>query len=795
MSEFRIHRAAVLGAGTMGSRIAAHLANAGIPCYLLDMVPTALTPDEQRAGLSPDSPAVHNRIVTAGWRSALNAKPAALYSPELGSMVTVGNFADNLQWVEKADWIIEAVTEDLQIKRSLIGQVLCHRRPETIFTSNTSGIPLHRIAEGYPDEFQAHFLGTHFFNPPRYLKLLEIIPTPSTAPELVRFMARFGEQMLGKGVVICKDTPGFIANRIGICGLSLSLRSMAEEGLTVEQVDALTGPLLGRPKSATFRTVDVVGLDTFAHVARNLHDSVMDNAERPAFVLPPYYAAMLQKGWLGEKTGQGFYRRTKGGIEYLDCQSLQYKPLQKPTFAGLEKVAKASLPDRLRALVQAEGPAGSFVWKALSSTLTYAAAKVPEISDDIASIDSAMRWGFGHELGPFEIWDALGVKKTAERLSREGRPVPPLVEQLLESGNVSFYKKRADKTYSFAPQEKSYAKQALPVPLLRCVKDRNKPVLENAGASLWDLGDGVACLEFHSKMNSVDADVLAMMNHAIDKVVEEFEGMVLGNSGENFCAGANLMMILGAARQSNWSAVEQAIRGFQGVTMRMRYCEKPVVVAPHNMTLGGGCEIAIHGDLIHASPELYMGFAEAGVGLIPAAGGSKEMALRASEAGGDSDIELEPRLRDIFRLIAMATISTSALEARHLGLLRDKDHIAMNAEHRIETAKQDVLALAREGYRPPGHPQITVMGRPGLALLKLGIHSMHRAGYISDHDKVVATCLAEVLTGGDSLLGMSKVSEQYLLDLEREAFLSLCGQAKTQERMEYMLKNGKPLRN
>ena len=797
MSDYRIRRAAVLGAGTMGSRIAAHLANAGIPSFLLDITPAELKPEEARAGMTIDSPPVKNRIVTAGWRAALTGKPAALFSPELASMVTTGNFADDLKRVAEADWIIEAVTENLGIKRSLFEQVQRYRKPGTIISSNTSGIPLHGIAEGFPEEFQTHFLGTHFFNPPRYLALLELIPVPATDPGLVRFMTRFGEATLGKGVVACKDTPGFIANRIGTQNLCLLLRAMADEGLTVQQVDALTGPVLGRPKSATFRTLDIVGLDVFAHVARNFH-SALPQGERDEFVLPPLYESMLSKGLLGEKSGQGFYKRLKSGeIQHLDYSTFEYQPLEKSGFPLLEKISKESLPRRLSALASDESPAGKFVWEIVSSTMRYAAAKVPEISDDVVSIDNAMKWGFGHEIGPFETWDALGVKASAERMAKEGKLVPPLVEKLLSSGNSSFYQKKAGKTFFFTPAGPAYDEvpENPEVIVLRSLKEREKTVLENRGASLIDLGDGVACLEFHTKMNTLDADILNMANQSLERVVKDFEGLVIGNQGENFSAGANIMMMLGAAKEGRWEVVDKAVRSFQALTTRLRYCEKPVVVAPHNLTLGGGCEVAIHGALVHASAELYMGFAETGVGLIPAAGGCKEMALRASEAAGSGTVaELEPKVREIFQLIGMAKISTSAFEARQFGLLREKDHITMSSDRRIKAAKDDVLSLVREGYRPPVPPEIIVLGRPGLATLKLGLHMMHRAGYISEYDKEVGTRLAEVLTGGCHL-GIHKVSEQYLLELEREAFLSLCGQAKTQERMEYMLRNGKPLRN
>ena len=793
----------MLGAGTMGSRIAAHLANAGIPCFLLDIAPRELSPEEERKGLSLDSPLVRNRTVAAGWKAAQNGKPAALFSPELASLVTLGNFSDNLAWLREVDWILEAITERLDIKRTLLEQVESQRRPGTIVSSNTSGIPLRRIAEGFSDDFRKHFLGMHFFNPPRYLHLLEIIPAPDTDPALVRFMCRFGEDHLGKGAVLCKDTPSFIANRIGTYGVCVALQAMAEEGLTVEEVDLLTGPILGRPRSATFRTFDIVGLDTFALVARNLYETLTDDIQREVFNLPPYVTSMLEHSWLGDKTGQGFYRRLRSSsgteIQYLDFATLEYRPLQKPRLPELEQAAKISDgAKKLRVLISGTGRPGRFLWKVLSSTLSYAASKVPEIADDIVTIDNALKWGFLHQLGPFETWDALGVKYVADRLRQEGNPVPTLVEELLGVGGMSFYRKRTGKTHFYAPVQKSYIRETdrPGCIFLSSLKERKKVVLENPGASLIDLADGVACLEFHTKMNSITADVIQMMHQSLDEVARNFEGMVIANEGENFSAGANLVEILSAAKAGQWDTIEQGVRAFQNVNMSLRYSEKPVVVAPHNMTLGGGCEIALHGDQIHASAELYMGFVEVGVGLIPGAGGCKEMVLRAAEeAGSDSDMALTPRIRKVFELIALAKVSTSALEARHSGLLRDKDHVSINAAHRIQRAKDDVLALVKEGYRPPVPRQsIPVLGQSGLATLKLGLHMMERAGYISEHDKVIGTHLAKVLTGG-SFLGVGRVSEQHLLDLEREAFLSLCSQAKTQERMEHMLREGKTLRN
>ncbi len=803
MSQFKIRRAAVLGAGTMGSRIAAHLANAGIPCWLLDVAPSELSPEEKSRGLTLDSQAVRNRIVQSGWNAALKGKPPALFSPELASLVTLGNFSDNMAWLAQADWIVEAVTENLDIKRSLFEQVERHRKPEAIVTSNTSGIPIHKITAGFSEEFQRHFLGTHFFNPPRYLKLLEIIPTAATDPALTDFMTRFAEQTLGKGVVVCKDTPNFIANRIGTYGACAVVRAMLEHGLTIEEVDALTGPPLGRPKSATFRTFDIVGLDVLARVAQTLYQALPDDPEREVFRLPDFIHSMLKNGQLGEKSGQGFYKRVsregESDILALDYTTLAYRPLQRPRLPLLERASKRSaFGPRLRALLSSRSRESRFLWEAVVPALCYAAAKVPRISDDITSVDHALKWGFLHQFGPFETWDALGVRWLTERLMMDGKPIPPLVDKLLGSGHKAFYRKRAGKSYHFAPELAAYVREPEKpgIILLRSLKDRKRIVSENPGASLLDLGDGVLCLEFHTKMNTIDGHVLHMMNQAVEEAERRFEGLVIANEGDNFSVGANLVEILGGARSGRWEEIDRAIRAFQNANMRLRYSEKPVVVAPHNMTLGGACEVTVHADQVRASAELYIGFVEVGVGLIPAAGGCKEMVRRvAEETGSSPDMELLPRIRRVFELIGMAKVSSSALEARHFGILRERDHISLDPSRRIQAAKEDVLALAHDGYRPPvPRNDIPVLGEPGFAALKLGLHVMERGGYISEYDKLVATHLARILTGG-SLLGVSRVSEQYLLDLEREAFLSLCGQVKTQERMEYMLKTGKPLRN
>jgi 3-hydroxyacyl-CoA dehydrogenase len=611
-------------------------------------------------------------------------------------------------------------------------------------------------------------------------------------------MTRFGADRLGKGVVVCKDTPNFIANRIGVYALARTLLSALQAGLSVEEVDLATGPILGRPRSATFRTFDLIGIDTYVHVARNLYESLPDDPEREVFRVPALLETLAERRWLGDKTGQGFYRRARGKTEFLDPATLEYRPPENPKLAVLEKARSVDdLAARTRKLVFGSDRIGAFLWEVVGSTLAYAAAKIPEISDDCTSVDNAIKWGFGHELGPFETWDALGVARAVERLRREKRKVPPLVESLLASGGKSFYRRRGGRTYSFAPSVRSFVREPEPegVISLRALKERKKVVESNPSASLIDLGDGVACLEFHSKLNTIDADTVELIHAAVDRVAREFVGLVVANEGENFSAGANLVAVLEAARAERWDAIEAAVRRFQDANMRLRYSDKPVVAAPHQRALGGGCEIALHCDQIHAAAELYMGFVEVGVGLVPAGGGCKEMVRAAADACAGSALQLDERTRDAFERIATARVSGSALEAREMGFLRPQDHITLNADRRIHHAKADVLALAREAYAPGAPRQdIVVLGEPALASLKLTLHMMERAGYITEYERVVGTRLATVLAGG-KFLGVSRVSEQYLLDLEREAFLSLAGEPKTQERMEYMLREGKPLRN
>jgi 3-hydroxyacyl-CoA dehydrogenase len=798
-----IAKVAVLGSGVMGSAIAAHLANAGIPSYLLDIVPKDVTPEEQAKGLTLQSPQVRNRIVAAGLESAKKARPAAFYHPDFARLITIGNFEDNLGWVRDVDWIIEVVVERLDIKQALLKKVDAVRTPGTIVSSNTSGIPISSIKQGLSDDFRKHFLGTHFFNPPRYMRLLEIIPTEETLPEVVETMAAFGERTLGKGIVYCKDRPNFIANRIGVFAMMAAIRAMLEGNYTIEEVDQLTGPATGKPKSATFRTGDIVGIDTLVHVANNLYEAVPEDEMRSMFIVPDFIKAMVERKMLGDKTKQGFYKRMKGNGEKeiltLDYTTLEYRPRRKGKFPSLEAAKNIeSLPERLKMLVYANDRAGEFLWRTTRDILLYAANRIPEISDDILNVDRAMRWGFNWQLGPFETWDAIGVEQSVQRMRAEGKTIPPLVEKLLASGRTTFYERRNGTTVYFDLGTGTHvAEPEKPgLILLPSLKDRNKLIKKNAGASLIDLGDGVACLEFHSKMNAIGEDILSMTQFAVNEVAKNFEGMVVGNEGENFSVGANIMMILMAAQEGDWDELDMMVRAFQKATQSLKYSPKPVVAAPFGMTLGGGCEFALGADRIRAAAELYMGLVEVGVGVIPAGGGCKELLVRMVESvPKDSDVDFFPLVKKVFETIGMAKVSTSAVDARELGFLRPSDGITMNKDFLLADAKATVLAMVQEGYKQPSpRTDIPALGEPALATLKLGMYLMKEAGRISEYDMHIGTKLAYILCGGDATT-KTLVSEQYILDLEREAFLSLVGERKTQERLAYMLKNGKPLRN
>ncbi|MGB6264125.1 MAG: 3-hydroxyacyl-CoA dehydrogenase NAD-binding domain-containing protein [Candidatus Acidiferrales bacterium] len=804
----RIEKVAVIGAGTMGARIAAHLANAGIPCFLLDIAPTSLTDDEKRKQLTLESSAVRNRIVLAGLDAARKSRPAAFFTPQTARLVTPGNLEENLAWCGQVDWIIEAVAESLEIKRSLFARVESVRKPGTIVTSNTSGLPIHLIAEGRSADFQQHWAGTHFFNPPRYMKLVELIAGPKTRPAVLASLEEICDLRLGKGVVSAKDTPNFIANRVGTFAMLNALRQMQALDMTVEEVDVCTGPAIGQPKSATFRTADIVGLDVLAHVVRNIYESVPDDESREMYRLPAFVEEMLKRGWLGEKTGGGFYKRVKkdgeSEILTLDLRTMEYRPRQKAKFASIE--AGKQLDDtreRLRLLLgpALEGKSGDkaneFLWATLSENCRYAAQRVPEIANTIVDVDRAMRWGFAWELGPFEIWDALGVEKMAAALEREGRAQPPLVKQALASPAKSFYQSEKGITRYFDLTTNSLQPIEEPagIIILKSLKDRTPVVQKNSGASLVDLGDGVVCCEFHSKMNSIGSDLVAMLHAGVNRLGSEFDAMVIANQAPNFSVGANLMLILISAQEGEWDDIHLAVRQFQRVNMALKYAPRPVVAAPQGMALGGGCEISLHAARIHAAAEAYMGLVETGVGLIPGGGGSKEMLIRAGEhAAGGEDLDLFHALKPVFENVAMAKVSTSAEEARTLGYLRPSDLISTNRDRGVADAKETALAMVRAGYHAPAPADIRVPGEEFLAAAKLAIHMLLRGEYATEYDGVVARKLAWVLAGGN-LTAPQGVSEEYLLDLEREAFVSLCGERKTQERIAHTLKTGKPLRN
>jgi len=800
--EKKIKKAAVLGAGVMGATIAAHLANVGVPSIMLDIVPNKLTPEEEKKGLTLNHPVARNRFALTGKQNLLRARPAALAIPELASLIEVGNFDDHLTRLAEVDWIIEVVVENLKIKQDLFQKVAAVRKPGTIVSSNTSGIPINDIGAGMSLEFKQHFLGTHFFNPPRYMKLLEIIPLPETLPEVVKFIADFGERVLGKGIVYAKDTPNFIANRVGIFGMLHLIKIMVEEGYTIEEVDAITGQAMGRPKSASFGTTDLVGLDTFAHVARNLYENAPQDERREVFKLPDFVQKMIEKNWLGNKTGQGFYKRIKSeaGKEtlVLDYKTLEYRPAQKVKFSSLDAVkAAVGAVNKSKALIYAEDRAGQLAWKVTRDSLLYAARRIPEIADDIYNIDNAMKWGFNYEAGPFEAWDAIGVEESVARMRKEGKDIPPLVEKLLTQKKKTFYQKKDGQLFFFDLSTGDYKKveQKLQVVLLPSLKERNRVVKSNAGASLIDMGDGVACLEFHTFMNAIGQEIIEMIHESFKIVEKDFIGLVVGNHAQNFSVGANLLMLVGEIIKSNWAGIETAVKALQDATMAMKYFEKPIVAAPHGMALGGGCEICLACHRIRAGLETYMGQVEIGVGLLPGAGGNKEVYLRCIEGIPDGVApDLLPFLRKAFENIAMAKVSTSAEEARKLGFLRSTDKVTANVDHLLYDAKQTVLAMVQEGFRPLRPKLIPVAGDGGRAAIKYMANTMRQGGYISEYDEFIAGKLAYILTGGDVLSG-ALVTEQHMLDIEREAFLSLCGEKKTQDRISHMLKTNKPLRN
>jgi 3-hydroxyacyl-CoA dehydrogenase len=798
----KIKKVAVLGSGVMGATIAAHLANVGIPAIMLDIVPNKLTPEEEKKGLTLKDPAVRNRLAVNGKQNLIRMRPAALAVPEFASLIEVGNFEDHLSRLAEVDWILEVVVENLKIKQDLFKKVAGVRKPGTIVSSNTSGIPIKDICAGMNLEFKQHFLGTHFFNPPRYMKLLEIIPIAETLPEVVEFMAYFGERVLGKGVVYAKDSPNFIANRIGIFGMLNMMKIMTEEGYTIEEVDAITGQAMGRPKSAAFGTTDLVGLDTFAHVAKNLYENATKDEMREVFKIPDFVQKMIEKNWLGNKTGQGFYKRTKSeaGKEKLalDYKTMEYRPAQKVKFPSLDAVkTSVGAANKAKALIYAEDRAGQFAWKITRDSLLYTARRIPEIADDIYNIDNAVKWGFNYEAGPFESWDALGVEESVARMKKEGKTIPPLVKALLAKKKKTFYQKKDGQLYFFDLKTERYKKvpEKPEIILLPSLKERKKLVKSNAGASLIDMGDGVACLEFHTYMNAIGQEIIEMIHESLKIVEKDFVGMVIGNDAERFSVGANLLMLAGEIAKSNWAAIEAVIKAIQDAMMAMKYFEKPIVAAPHGMALGGGCEVCLSSHRIVAALETYMGQVEIGVGLLPGAAGNKEVYLRCIEGIPDGvSVDLLPFLRKAFENIAMAKVSMSAEEARKMSFLRPTDKVTANLDHLLYDAKQMVLAMVQEGFKPPRPKLIPVAGDGGRAAIKYVVNTMRQGGFMTEYEEFIAGKLAYILTGGDVLTG-AMITEQQMLDLEREAFVSLCGEKKTQERITHMLKTNKPLRN
>ncbi|OLN22583.1 3-hydroxyacyl-CoA dehydrogenase [Domibacillus antri] len=769
-----IRKAAVIGSGVMGSGIAAHLANIGIPSILLDIV--------------PEHAQNRNELSESALQKLFKQKPAPLSSPKNAALIAAGNLEDDLDKLAEADWIIEVVVERLDVKKAVFEKVDQHRKKGSIVSSNTSGISVEAMKEGRSEDFKKHFLGTHFFNPPRYLKLLEIIPTSETASEVLEYMKMFGEDVLGKGVVLAKDTPNFIANRIGTYGLLKTMHVMTEMNLSPGEVDSMTGPLIGRPKSATFRTLDVVGLDTFIHVAKNVYDQV-DGEEKAVFDIPDVLLNMRDKGWIGAKAGQGFFKKDGKTILELDPNSMEYIERKKMKAASIEMAKQQKGAAKWKTLAYANDQAGQFIWKMLAPTLLYSAELTGEIADDIVSIDRAMKWGFGWNEGPFEIWDKIGVADSIKKMELEGRSVPDWVKEM----DGSFYKDGHyydPLTQSYKPIEKN-AK----VIDLKQLKEDGKIIKQNSGANLIDLGDGVALLEFTSPNNAIGMDIVQMINTAVDEVEKNYKGLVIGNQGKNFCVGANLAMILMAAQDDGIWEIDMVVKGFQQAMMKIKYSAKPVVAAPFAMTLGGGTEVCLPAAHIQASMESYMGLVEVGVGLIPGGGGNKELYIRHLEQlPAGVTVDLQAVANKVFETIAMAKVSTSAAEARDHNFLYKADGISVNQDHLLHDAKQAVLHLHENGYTAPIRKKVPVTGETGYATLLLGAQSMHASGFISDYDLTIAKKLAWVIAGGNVPFG-TEVDEQYLLDLEREAFLQLVAQPNTQQRMQHMLVKGKPLRN
>lgn len=789
-----IQFAVIIGSGVMGAGIAAHLANAGIRTLMLDIVPKELTAQEEKQGLTLSDPRVRSRIARDNREKLLKQNPAPLASKKLIDFIEVGNLEDDLERLKEADWIVEVVVERLDVKQQLFKTIEPFIREDAIVSSNTSGISIEAMREGRSESFNRRFLGTHFFNPPRYLKLLELIPTSDTDPSVVDFMKQFAEERLGKGVVIAKDTPNFIGNRIGTYGLLVTMDEMKKGGYSIGEVDSVTGPLLGRPGSATFRTLDVVGIDTFVHVANNVYDLLPEGEEKETFAVPAEMRRLVEQGALGAKTGQGFYKKVGKQILELDLETFEYvekKALTEPSIGQAKALSGAK--NKLKAVVFAQDRVGALLWPIHAKTLLYSAQLTGEIADDIKAIDEAMKWGFGWKLGPFETWDALGVEKTVAKMKQDGYEVPAWVDEMLASGKTSFYD-TSGRHYDVATKDYVGATVNPKEIRLRDVRKSNGVLLENNGARLLDIGDDVAVLEFTSKSNAIGVDIMQMIEQSVDLVEKNHRGLVIANDGKNFCVGANLAMMLMEAEDENWFELDWIINKFQQSIQKIRYASRPIVAAPQGMTLGGGTEISLPAARLQAGLETYMGLVEVGVGLIPGGGGNVNTYRRLLENTPDGLVNIEKAAQKTFENVAMAKVSKSAFEARELGYVRSVDQISMNRDHLTYDAKQLVLELDRTGYTAPAKAKIPVVGRAGKATLELATREMFYGGYISEHDLKIASKLAHVIAGGNVAFG-SHVDEQYMLDIEREAFLSLIGEMKTQQRMQHMLVKGKPLRN
>ncbi|UYQ92009.1 3-hydroxyacyl-CoA dehydrogenase/enoyl-CoA hydratase family protein [Chitinophaga horti] len=796
----RINKVAVLGSGVMGSRIACHFAGVGVKVLLLDIAPKELTDAEKAKGLSTDHPAVKNRIVNDALQAALKSNPSPVFNKDVAKHIKTGNFTDNMKDIAGCDWVIEVVVENLDVKRIVFEQVEQYRKPGTLITSNTSGIPIHLMTAGRSEDFKKHFCGTHFFNPPRYLRLLEIIPTPHTDPAVIDFLMEYGDLYLGKTTVLAKDTPAFIANRVGVFSIMAIFHLMEEMGLNVDEIDALTGPVIGRPKSATFRTADVVGIDTLVKVAVGVAQNCPQDEAKAIFSIPGFLQKIVDNKWLGDKTGQGFYKKTKGDggkeILTLDLKTMEYGPRQKAKFGSIEAAKPIDdLKQRIKAVNAGTDKAGQFYQAFHAYLFSYTSNRIPEIADDLYKVDDAMKAGFGWEIGAFETWDLLGVENGVKLIEARGLTVAQWVKDMLAKGITKFYKVDNGKKYYYSQVSQQY--EAIPGTDNFIILENyaGNVIWKNSACSLYDLGDGVACLDWKTKMNTIGGEVLEGIHKAVDRAEKDFLGLVIGNDGGVFSAGANVGMIFMFAAEQEYDELDMAVRLFQRSTMRLRYSSVPVVVAPHGLTLGGGCEMSLHADKVQAAAESYIGLVEFGVGLIPGGGGTKEMALRASDEFREGLVE-NNILQERYLTIATAKVSTSALEAFDLGILRHgTDEISMNQSRVIADAKRSVIEIATDGYtRPQERTDIKVLGRGGLGAMLAGVNGMKVGNYISEHDAKIAGKLAYVMCGGD-LSEPALVSEQYLLDLEREAFLSLCGERKTLERLQHMLKTGKPLRN